>query len=79
MNPKHEAKIKQKVERPGSSDMGKEKHILSEEMLHHLMWLQSNKKSKTYQSQDLAIALFFNLTLFRELLRIKAYIMGSVF
>lgn len=59
--------------------MGKEKHSLSEEMLHHLMWLQSNKKSKKYQSQDSAVALFFNLMPRRELLRIKAYVMGSVF
>lgn len=59
--------------------MEKEKRSLSEEMLHYHMWLQSNKKSKKYQSQDLAIVLFFNLMPFRELLRIKAYVMGSVF
>ena len=59
--------------------MEKEKHSLSKEMLHYLMWLQSNKKSKKYQSQDSAIVLFFNLMPCRELLRIKAYIMRSVF
>lgn len=59
--------------------MEKEKRSLSEEMLHYLMWLQSNKKSKKYQSQDLAIVLFFNRMPFRELLKIKAYVMESVF
>lgn len=59
--------------------MKKEKHSLSEEMLHYLKWLQSNKKSKKYQSQDSAIALFLNIIPCRELLRIKAYVMGSMF
>ena len=53
--PKHEAKKKKNKVRNKKKAVPpqireKEKCSLSEEMLHHLVWLQSNRKSKKYQS-----------------------------